>query len=94
MDDEGQKEFREGPFSHLPFGGGELVRTAARIIKVSPYGAAIAIVVLMKVTGLAVRSVRPTRASNVAQGPRHSYRRRRTPHQPGTFHSSPPVMRQ
>ena len=39
MDEERQKEFREGPFSHLPFGGGEIVRTAARIIKVSSYGA-------------------------------------------------------
>ena len=35
MDEERQKEFREGPCSNLPFGGGELVRTAGRIIKVS-----------------------------------------------------------
>ena len=34
MDEERQKEFREGPFSHLPFGGGELVQTAAHIVKV------------------------------------------------------------
>ncbi|KAM5543237.1 hypothetical protein V8D89_003111 [Ganoderma adspersum] len=38
MDEECRKEFREGPFSRLPFGGGELVRTAARIIKWLPYG--------------------------------------------------------
>ena len=34
MDEERQREFREGPFSHLPYVGGELVRTAVRIIKV------------------------------------------------------------
>ncbi|KAM5543302.1 hypothetical protein V8D89_003176 [Ganoderma adspersum] len=37
MDEERQKEFREGPFSRLPFGGGELVRTAARVIKYGLY---------------------------------------------------------
>ena len=35
MDEERQKEFREGPCSNLPFGGGKLVRTPGRIIKVS-----------------------------------------------------------
>ena len=34
MDEERQREFQEGPFSHLPYVGGELVRTAVRIIKV------------------------------------------------------------
>ena len=34
MDEEKQKTFKEGPFSKLPFGGGELVRTADKIIKV------------------------------------------------------------
>ncbi len=34
MDEARQKEFKEGPFSKLPFGGGELVRTADKIIKV------------------------------------------------------------
>ncbi|KAI1791333.1 FAD/NAD(P)-binding domain-containing protein [Ganoderma leucocontextum] len=37
MDEERQEEFREGPCSHLPFGGGELVRTAARILKYGLY---------------------------------------------------------
>ena len=38
MDEEKQKTFKEGPFSKLPFGGGELVRTADKIIKVyQPY---------------------------------------------------------
>ncbi|PIL33910.1 hypothetical protein GSI_03616 [Ganoderma sinense ZZ0214-1] len=37
MDEERQKEFREGPYSRLPFWGGELVRTAARIIKYGLY---------------------------------------------------------
>ena len=35
MDEQRRKEFREGPFSNLPYVGGELVRTAVRIIKVS-----------------------------------------------------------
>ena len=35
MDEQRQKEFREVPFSNLPYVGGELVRTAVRIIKVS-----------------------------------------------------------
>ncbi len=35
MDEERQNEFREGPCSNLPFGCGELVRTAGCIIKVS-----------------------------------------------------------
>ena len=34
MDEERQNEFKQGPHSSLPFGGGELVRTAGRIIKV------------------------------------------------------------
>ncbi|KAM5543852.1 hypothetical protein V8D89_002469 [Ganoderma adspersum] len=37
MDEERQKEFREGLCSNLPFGGGELVRTAGRIIKFGLY---------------------------------------------------------
>ncbi|KAI1792220.1 FAD/NAD(P)-binding domain-containing protein [Ganoderma leucocontextum] len=37
MDEEHQKEFKEGPCSDLPFGGGELVRTAGRIIKFGLY---------------------------------------------------------
>ena len=35
MDEERQNEFKQGPPSSLPFSGGELVRTAGRIIKVS-----------------------------------------------------------
>ena len=35
MDDVHQREFRNGPFSQLPCGGGDLVRTADKIIKVS-----------------------------------------------------------
>ncbi len=34
MDEERQREFREGQWSHLPYVGGELVRTAVRLIKV------------------------------------------------------------
>lgn len=34
MDEIRQQAFREGPFSKLPFGGGDLVRTAERVIKV------------------------------------------------------------
>ena len=34
MDEAKQKTFKEGLFSKLPFGGGELVRTADKIIKV------------------------------------------------------------
>ncbi|RDX45664.1 FAD/NAD(P)-binding domain-containing protein [Lentinus brumalis] len=37
MDEARQKEFKEGPFSKLPFGGGELVRTADKIIKYGLY---------------------------------------------------------
>ncbi|RDX45672.1 FAD/NAD(P)-binding domain-containing protein [Lentinus brumalis] len=37
MDEARQKEFKEGPFSKLPFGGGELIRTAERIIKYGLY---------------------------------------------------------
>ncbi|RPD54084.1 FAD/NAD(P)-binding domain-containing protein [Lentinus tigrinus ALCF2SS1-6] len=37
MDEAKEKEFKEGPFSKLPFGGGELVRTADRIIKYGLY---------------------------------------------------------
>ncbi len=35
MDDARQNEFKNGPFSRLPCGGGDLVRTADKIIKVS-----------------------------------------------------------
>ncbi|KAI0692348.1 FAD/NAD(P)-binding domain-containing protein [Cerioporus squamosus] len=37
MDEARQKAFKEGPFSKLPFGGGELVRTADKIIKYGLY---------------------------------------------------------
>ncbi|TFK88619.1 FAD/NAD(P)-binding domain-containing protein [Polyporus arcularius HHB13444] len=37
MDEARQEEFKEGPFSKLPFGGGELIRTAERIIKYGLY---------------------------------------------------------
>ncbi|TBU24974.1 FAD/NAD(P)-binding domain-containing protein [Dichomitus squalens] len=37
MDEEQQKEFKQGPHSSLPFGGGELVRTAGRIVKYGLY---------------------------------------------------------
>ncbi|KAI0688726.1 FAD/NAD(P)-binding domain-containing protein [Cerioporus squamosus] len=37
MDEARQKEFKEGPFSKLPFGGGELVRTAESIVKYGIY---------------------------------------------------------
>ena len=35
MDEDRQNEFKAGPYSKLPFGVGELVRTADKIIKVS-----------------------------------------------------------
>lgn len=35
MDEARQREFKNGPFSRLPCGGGDLVRTADKIIKVS-----------------------------------------------------------
>lgn len=38
MDEERQKELQKGPGSHLPFGGGELVRIAARIIEARNWG--------------------------------------------------------
>ena len=34
MDEDWQRAFKEGPFARLPFGGGELVRTADKIVKV------------------------------------------------------------
>ncbi|KAL1945670.1 hypothetical protein VTO73DRAFT_1672 [Trametes versicolor] len=37
MDEARQHEFKQGPFSRLPFGGGELVRTADKIIKFGLY---------------------------------------------------------
>lgn len=36
MDEDAQQAVREGPFSHLDFGVGELVKTTNRIIKVLP----------------------------------------------------------
>ena len=57
MDEQRQKEFREGPFSQLPYVGGELVRTAVRIIKVGIQRVVSAVSVLTYV--LAVRPLRP-----------------------------------
>ncbi|KAI0768794.1 FAD/NAD-P-binding domain-containing protein [Trametes elegans] len=37
MDEDGQRTFKEGPFARLPFGGGELVRTADKIVKFGLY---------------------------------------------------------
>ena len=34
MDEARQQELKDGPFSKLPFGGGDLVRNANKIIKV------------------------------------------------------------
>jgi hypothetical protein len=37
MDSAAQDAFRNGPFSHLPFGVGELIRNAEKITKVREF---------------------------------------------------------
>lgn len=37
MDDQFEESFKNGPFSEWAFGGGELVKTAGRLVKVSAF---------------------------------------------------------